>query len=124
MTADRSPRFLVTTEPRPLRLAVEFDAPVSRQGYRRALRALTGTWGGVRSAVVTSGGDVPGAKSIDERWIPTVRALDPDVVYVPRRLAGLRAREDVGRSLDRVRSTCQPLHTEARLACGAPPRRE
>lgn len=88
MTLGRLDRFLITTEPRPLRLAVILETPVTRRSYRRAIQSLTASWGGARSVLATTGTVHP----LDETWLPPVRALDPDAIYIPRRFASARLR--------------------------------
>src|SRR4051812_26572854 len=93
---DQPSRAVVTSASRPLKVAVVLPQSPGSRRLRETVRALCSVWGGARSAIVTGTRAAP----IDPAWLPVLKGLDPDVVYVHRELGGVAARASVRRFLD------------------------
>ncbi len=68
-------RLVIQTSRRPLKAVVVLRNP-SRRAFRKAVRLLCSLWGGANSLIVARGADAV----IDPKWLPAVRAFDPDYV--------------------------------------------
>jgi hypothetical protein len=68
-------RLVAQTSRRPLK-PVLILRTTSKRSLRKAIRVLCSLWGGTNSLIVSRGS----GKVIDPKWLPAIRAFDPDYV--------------------------------------------